>query len=207
MITKELTDFIKKSKAEGHSDQSIKDVLTKNGWLFSDVEEGLKALQVTPPPMAPSVRPPTPAPSPSPTPSVSPNVSSLYKPASAPNTFNPASAPNNITAPSYGMGNAVSSNPQMQIQRDPQVSSIASSIGRPQAEVKVMPKKSHKGMLAFLVLLLFLAAMGAGAFYFRNELKTLPVIKDFFPQSSVRIVFVIRTCIVSRDTINQFTHG
>ena len=41
MITKELIDFIKKSKQEGRTEQEIRSLLIPNGWLPSDIEEGL----------------------------------------------------------------------------------------------------------------------------------------------------------------------
>src|SRR3989344_1916456 len=74
MITKELVAFIKKSKSEGHSDQSIKDVLVKNGWLPADVEEGFKELLT---PSAPPVPPIPPAPAPAKVPVPEPSISNV----------------------------------------------------------------------------------------------------------------------------------
>jgi hypothetical protein len=46
MITKELVDFIKRERTNGHNNDQIKAVLVKNGWLSSDVEEGFKNIEL-----------------------------------------------------------------------------------------------------------------------------------------------------------------
>jgi len=53
-------------------------------------------------------------------------------------------------------------------------------------------EKSHSGKKIFLiVLVLFLIAGGVSAYYFRNELVKLPVIKDIFPNTNVVVNEII----------------
>jgi len=122
MITKELLDFIGVEKKNGKTDEQIKEVLVKNGWLASDVEEAFRhvklAVDSIPPPVAP--------------------------------------------AP---------------------ISQISTS-----GKEAVMPKNSHKGLLISIIVILVLLAGGASAYFFRDNLKTLPLIKNFFPQTDVAVV-------------------
>src|SRR3989338_7377951 len=137
MITKELVDFIKKSKAEGHTDQSIKDVLTKNGWLPADVEEGFRDLSK--PPLA-STPPPV---------------------AKTETTIPPSTV---YQAPSLS-SMKINPTPVSSPVASPQMSSTLSSTERPlSASVNVMPKKSHSGILTFFIVLLFFVALGAPAY-------------------------------------------
>ncbi len=55
--------------------------------------------------------------------------------------------------------------------------------------VKVMPKKSHTGLILSIIFVLLLIATGASAYVFRDNLKTLPLIKKFFP--AVEVVGVV----------------
>lgn len=102
MITKELIDFIKLSKAEGKNDEEIKSVLLKNGWLNLDVEEGFRAI----------------------------NLNSI-----------------NIAENSAG--------------------------------------GSYKKPLVLAIIVFLLLAGTASGYYFRNDLKTMPVVRNFFPSQEV----------------------
>ncbi len=147
MITKELVDFIKKSKNEGKSNEQIKAVLMQNSWLSTDVEEGFLAAN-PPAPLSVPIPPPT------------------Y---SAPLFVPP-------------ILNVIPNNPQAS------VGSILGSmnINRPTV-LNTIPKKSHKGLIIFIIIILLLVAGGVSAYFFRDNLKTLPLIKKFFPAVEVAV--------------------
>ncbi len=145
MITKELVDYIKKSKGEGKTNEQIKAVLMQNTWLSTDVEEGFLAAN---PPVPMSV----------PTPPVLPVSNVPYMPPSTLNNYAPREIP---------------------------VLSPAEFIKPTTGAVKVMPKKSHTGLILSIIFVLLLIATGASAYVFRDNLKTLPLIKKFFPAVEV----------------------
>src|SRR3989344_4012001 len=178
MITKELVDFIKKSKGEGHSNDAIKDVLVKNGWLASDVEEGFKQLvtplpapiPVTPTPVAPALAPQTP--------NIPMQPVSAAQPAPAPAMPHLQNVGMNM--PHVGVGI-----PNMQTRPSvvtPNLNQMPNQMPPMQrtAAVSVMPKRRGLSPVLIIVILLLFAG-GASGYYFRDSLKTLPVVKTFFP--------------------------
>lgn len=56
--------------------------------------------------------------------------------------------------------------------------------------VTTMPKKTHKGRVALFFLLLLLFAGGASAYYFREEIKSLPVVRELFPSKGPCIMVI-----------------
>ena len=73
------------------------------------------------------------------------------------------------------------------------------------SNISVQPKK-HSGRKIFLiVLILFLLAGGASAYYFKNDLKNLPVIKNLFPNKNavVNKAPVVDTTIQDSSNQNQ----
>ncbi len=145
MITKELVDFIKKSKGEGKNESQIKAMLVGNGWLSTDAEEGFLAAN-------------PPAPMSVPTPPLT-SLAPLFVPP---------------------VLNILPNNPQAS------VGSILGSINTNRPTIlSTMPQKSHKGLIVLIVVVLLLIAGGVSVYVFRDNLKTLPLIKKFFPVQAI----------------------
>ncbi len=167
MITKELLFYIKQARTLGRSDAQIKSTLMQNGgWNEVDINEGLRQAslmdaQPTPPPVRPAV---------SPVVGASTLNSNIANPAAANArpmaTFNPPPT----MAPLSNMQGNVQPNAVYANRNQ------AASITQP-----AIVKKSHGVLIAFVLIVLI--ALGGGGYFFKDELKTLPVVKDFFPQT------------------------
>lgn len=225
MTTKELLDFIKKSREEGHPDTAIRDVLVQNGWLGSDVDEGFKELEKNlPPPVvnsAPKIDPaprpvqastpvqtpvqavpvtqvkiesrPEPQVQPVPT-SVQPKPESLPQAVATPVTsFTSKVNPTPVTpaVTSVTPGNPVTTPVQTPSvtnfpSRDPQVSSIASSMTGPAVTI-MKPRRSYNiNKLLFIGafgVFFLLVAFSLTAYFFQDSLKNLPFFRELQYQS------------------------
>lgn len=57
MVTKELIDFIQKSRLFGRSDEQTKAMLTKQGWSANDIETGFGSADFNPSPTEEPLQP------------------------------------------------------------------------------------------------------------------------------------------------------
>ncbi|MBW6431800.1 hypothetical protein K0A96_01280 [Patescibacteria group bacterium] len=57
MVTKELIDFIQKSRLFGRSDEQIKSMLTEQGWSAEDIKAGFGSAEFNPPPPEEPIKP------------------------------------------------------------------------------------------------------------------------------------------------------
>jgi hypothetical protein len=57
MVTKELIEFIQKSRLFGRSDEQIKAMLTEQGWSAEDIEAGFGSAEFNPPPPEEPIQP------------------------------------------------------------------------------------------------------------------------------------------------------
>lgn len=57
MVTKELIDFIQKSRLFGRTDEQIKTMLTEQGWSAEDIDAGFSSAEFNPPPPEEPIQP------------------------------------------------------------------------------------------------------------------------------------------------------
>ncbi len=192
MITKELVDFVKKMRLEKHADTEIMSMLVSNGWLSMDVMEAFQAIDaVTKNVQTPPI-PPIPSVAPMIEPVVSINTPSQIPPvmSSIPVEPVPFQMPPNISA---------------------QINNLQPiNVGIPK-DISMMPKEkekstSHKGLIAFFVVLFFVLALGVSAYFYRDNLKNLlgftevpQVIVPEVPQPVVPIAPTVLNCVDSMD--------
>jgi hypothetical protein len=163
MINQPLLDFIKQQLSKGLTKEKITSDLLANGWDTEDVNEGFAAI-------VPKVSPvPAPTPNSNPTPVSAPTAAPVAAPISTP-ISNVAPSINNPVSPTVNlsMGSFI----------PPSYHEISSSIAPVQAKIQVKTK-SHTGRNIFLtILVLFVLAGGASAYYFRDKIVNLPIVKS-----------------------------
>lgn len=165
MINPQLLDFIKGQLQKGVTKESILKDLQSGGWTSQDVEEGFNVIKIN---NLASIPVPVPIP--------------VVTPAPAP-IINPVSAPA-VSTP-LGIENTISN-----IYKAP-VSNLTINPIVNTSGILVKQKSHSVGKLFLIILVLFLLAGGASAYYFRNDLSKLPIlspiIKKIFPDKNVMV--------------------
>ena len=170
MITKELVDFIRKMRIEKHSDTEIQSMLTSNGWLSVDVMEAFQSIDMAArntgvPVATPAVAPATPK--------------SFEMPSSIRElNANPVSPVNPVNINNANPINPINVNPQVNLQ--PHNNYEPLYVGVPKEK-----SVSHKGLITTFVIIFLVLALGASGYFYRDNLKSLPIIKNFFPATIV----------------------
>jgi hypothetical protein len=169
MINQQLLDFIKQQLSKGISKDKITSDLLSNGWNIEDVAEGFAAITLKVSPTPPTPRAPiTPQPvQPAPvTPTTPPAaISPLIQNISSTMNNSMIYPKESFIPPSYDNSVNITETAPIQIQ-----------------------KKSHSGRNMFVtILILFLLAGGVSAYYFKDNLVNLPIVKNILAKKELAL--------------------